>query len=70
MISLIMNHKKKRLRNAIIDSSKELGLAKSEARELSAEFKDADSRPFQLEPARILEIAIQLKESTALRKNM
>jgi len=65
MISLIMNHKKKRLRNAIIDSSKELGLTKKEARGVSAEFKDADLRPFQLEPMQILEIAAQLKATSS-----
>lgn len=70
MISLIMNHKKKRLRNAIIDSSKELGLTKGEARGISEGFESAGSRPFQLEPVKILDIARQLNESSGLRKNI
>jgi len=70
MISLIMNHKKKRLRNAIVDSSKELGLTKSEARKISEGLKDADSRPFQLEPEQILEIATQFKGLCKLRTSI
>lgn len=56
-ISLVMNHKKKRLRNAIVDSAEGLGITKEKARELSAQLDDRESRPFQLEPEKILEIA-------------
>lgn len=60
MISLIMNHKKKTLRNALIDSAKALGIEKEAARKLSEKVKHADARPFQLEPDEILDIANQV----------
>lgn len=55
-ISLIMNHKKKRLKNALVDSAKGFGITKDHAKTLS-ESLDGDARPFQLDPDKILEIA-------------
>ena len=57
VITNIMNHKKKRLKNAIIDSAKGLEISKERARKISEEFPDADLRPFQMEPEKILMIA-------------
>lgn len=57
IISLIMNHKKKRLGNAIVDSANGLGISKKEAHEVSAHIEKKDSRPFQLEPPELLDIA-------------
>ncbi len=57
IISFIMNHKKKLLHNAIVDSAKSFGITKELARKLSSELKNSDARPFQLEPEVILEIA-------------
>lgn len=57
VITQIMNHKKKRLKNAIIDSAAGLGISKERARKISDVFAEADLRPFQLEPEQILMIA-------------
>jgi 16S rRNA (adenine1518-N6/adenine1519-N6)-dimethyltransferase len=57
IISLIMSHKKKRLRNAIIDSAKGLGITKGRAKAISAGLDEHDARPFQLEPQAILRIS-------------
>jgi|GEM_PF-898028 16S rRNA (adenine1518-N6/adenine1519-N6)-dimethyltransferase len=57
IISLLMNHKKKRLRNAIIDSSKGLGLKKDAARELAGQIGNSEERPFKILPEDILAIA-------------
>jgi 16S rRNA (adenine1518-N6/adenine1519-N6)-dimethyltransferase len=62
LISLIMNHKKKTLRNAVVDSSSEIGIEKEQARKISLSLHEKDSRPFQLEPEKILEAAMQLKK--------
>jgi 16S rRNA (adenine1518-N6/adenine1519-N6)-dimethyltransferase len=63
IISLVMNHKKKRMRNALVDSAKGLGITKEKARELSNTLDDPTSRPFQLEPEKILEIADRIAAS-------
>jgi len=57
IISLIMNHKKKRLHNAIADSSEALGITKDEAKKISSKLDDPELRPFHLEPEKILMIA-------------
>lgn len=56
-ISLLMMHKKKKLRNAIIDSAGALGLEKSDAAEIADSMSDRDSRVFQMEPEAILDAA-------------
>lgn len=60
IISLIMNHKKKRLKNAVVDSSSALGITKERARQIAGSIKNSDARPFHLEPQEILKIARQL----------
>lgn len=59
-ISLIMNHKKKRLRNAIVDSSSAFGITKPHARKISDIVGHSDERPFQIPPEMILEIALRI----------
>jgi 16S rRNA (adenine1518-N6/adenine1519-N6)-dimethyltransferase len=61
IISLLMNHKKKRVRNAVIDSSDALLLKKEEARELADNIRDSDERPFKISPEGILAIAQEIK---------
>jgi 16S rRNA (adenine1518-N6/adenine1519-N6)-dimethyltransferase len=63
VISLVMNHKKKRLRNAVVDSAAGLGITKERARQLSNILDDPTSRPFQLEPEKILDIANKINAS-------
>ncbi len=62
IISLIMSHKKKRLRNAIADSYKELGLGKSDARKLADTLEESGERPFKLGPEKLLAIARQISK--------
>ncbi|MGI0100482.1 MAG: 16S rRNA (adenine(1518)-N(6)/adenine(1519)-N(6))-dimethyltransferase RsmA [Candidatus Micrarchaeaceae archaeon] len=50
VMTLIMNHKKKRLRNAIVDSSSGFGITKKEASEIAMELPYPEKRPFQMEP--------------------
>jgi 16S rRNA (adenine1518-N6/adenine1519-N6)-dimethyltransferase len=69
-ISLLMNHKKKRLANAVIDSASALGIQKAEARTISAEIAHRDSRTFKLPPEQILAAARQLNSLVdALKRN-
>lgn len=68
VISLMMIHKKKRLRNALVDSSKELGISKQQARLIAENTGHSDSRPFQLEPSAILDIARDVLKSISAQK--
>ena len=71
IIAQIMVHKKKRLKNAVMDSRKALGLDKGALDQLLGSIPNADSRPFQLQPGSILESAEYIKEElerTATRK--
>lgn len=61
LITLVMNHKKKRVRNAIVDSWKALGLDRASSARLALGAPYSDERPFQLQPKQILEIASYLK---------
>lgn len=67
-ISLIMNHKKKRLKNAIVDSAKGFGVTKERAKSIACELEDAEERPFTLHPERILEIAKSVNSSLKAQK--
>ncbi len=57
IIGAIMQHKKKRLKNAISDSEGQLGLSKSEAVTIAGALDDANARVFKLTPDRLLAIA-------------
>lgn len=57
VITMIMNHKKKTVRNAIIDSEAELGLTKEQVDKIIGGTDYAKIRPVHLEPEKILEIA-------------
>ncbi len=59
-ISLIMNHKKKRLANAVADSASALGIGKAEARLIASKMSHSDDRPFKLDPEQILATAREL----------
>ena len=57
MIGLLMMHKKKKIRNAIIDSDKALGIGKEEAAEIAGRMGGEDARVFQMEPEALLTAA-------------
>ena len=69
MINLLMMHKKKKLRNAVIDSAHALDLGKGRASEIAGQMENKDTRPFQMEPEAILGAARQLKKLTKGRKS-
>jgi len=54
---MLMVHKKKTLRNALIDSSRSLGIEKSVMRELADSLDGSDIRPLHMEPEKLLEVA-------------
>lgn len=62
IISALMMHKKKKLRNALIDSAKVIGLDKDEAMAISEQLPSKDKRGFQATPEEILETAKQVKK--------
>lgn len=59
-ISLLMMHKKKKIRNALMDSAKALGLDKADAAGIAQGIGSADMRAFQMEPEAILNIATRI----------
>ncbi|MCL5423995.1 MAG: 16S rRNA (adenine(1518)-N(6)/adenine(1519)-N(6))-dimethyltransferase RsmA [Candidatus Marsarchaeota archaeon] len=66
VISCIMEHKKKTLRNAIIDSSKNLGIDKKSAMAIAEQLDDKSTRVFDIAPNELLNISKKI--STALEK--
>lgn len=68
IISSVMNHKKKRLHNAIIDCAKDLGMEKTAAKEIADKFEDSPKRPFQMKPEELLVIAQRLSSMLDLSK--
>ncbi|MDE1861167.1 MAG: ribosomal RNA small subunit methyltransferase A [Candidatus Micrarchaeota archaeon] len=57
LIGLLMQHKKKTVRNALVDSHSYLGMEKSSLRELAEGIGQRDRRPFEMEPEEILAVA-------------
>jgi 16S rRNA (adenine1518-N6/adenine1519-N6)-dimethyltransferase len=62
IINLLMVHKKKLLRNAIVDSCKSLQISRSEAREIAESISESNKRVFQLEPSKLVEIAKEIED--------
>ncbi len=63
-ISCLMQHKKKRLKNAIEDSRLSLGIERNSAAALASAVATPDERVFKISPERLLTIARQIvKES-------
>ncbi|MDE1851591.1 MAG: ribosomal RNA small subunit methyltransferase A [Candidatus Micrarchaeota archaeon] len=60
LIGLIMQHKKKLLRNAIIDSSSSIGMDKGELEKIADRIELKGERVFKLSPERILEVSKHL----------
>lgn len=63
IIAHLMNHKKKKLRNAIIDSCKQLEVKKESAAELSERIKGKDERVFKLAPGDLLSISREILQN-------
>ncbi len=68
IISAIMNHKKKKLRNAVHDSAAELGMGRDAADEMAAGMPEADRRLFQMGPKEILDVARHIKRGMGAGK--
>ncbi len=60
LINLLMQHKKKRVRNAILDSHRQLGVEKKRLLEISEEIGKKEERIFKLGPQTILGLAREL----------
>ncbi len=60
ILALIMMHKKKKIRNALADSSKTLGMDRHIVAEIAGSIKYRDSRPFQLSPEELLETSSEI----------
>jgi len=61
----IFSHKKKLLKNALADSSGELGLSKEEAKEL---FRGLEKRAIELKPEEILALSWKIQEQLTRRQ--
>jgi len=62
----LMQHKKKELKNAIVDSAKQLGLSKEEAAKLASMLANKEKRVFKMSPDELLSTA---NEILKLRKS-
>ena len=60
VIGAIMSHKKKQVRNALVDCSKQIGIPKEIALKAADSFGNPELRPFQMQPAMILDLAESL----------
>ena len=60
MINLLMQHKKKRLRNAFIDSRHSLEITKEEASSMAEKLRNNEARPFAMNPEEILSTAREI----------
>lgn len=66
VIRMIMNHKKKTLRNALLDSSGELGLEREEIKRIAASTGADSVRVFTMTPEQILEVANKVSSQAGL----
>jgi len=60
LLTLMMEHKNKKVRNAIEDSSKALGLSKEEARSKAKGIANEEMRVSKLSPQKLLDVAKEL----------
>jgi 16S rRNA (adenine1518-N6/adenine1519-N6)-dimethyltransferase len=60
ILALLMMHKKKKIRNALVNSSKTLGMDKHSLSSVAESLSRKDSRPFQLGPEELLEVADEI----------
>lgn len=62
IVTLIMEHKKKKIRNAVLDSEKKLGLTKENTERVISSLPHSERRAFQLQPEELLEVARHVKK--------
>ena len=67
IITMLITHKKKTLRKALIDSSRTLGMEKQVLSGIASELKDSRIRPFHMEPTALLEVAESVAEKMKSR---
>lgn len=60
IISALMEHKKKTVKNAIEDSASELGISKEQARALASKLGNSSARVFKLSPESLLGLAEEI----------
>ncbi len=59
-VSAIMNHKRKRLKNAILDACESLRIGKGEALRIASSLPGHERRPMHMEPSEILDAAMAI----------
>jgi 16S rRNA (adenine1518-N6/adenine1519-N6)-dimethyltransferase len=62
-IGVLMSHKKRTVKSAVLSSARQLRISKSQARELSEAVRDKSERVFKLEPVALLSIAEQIEKA-------
>ncbi len=62
ILSLLMEHKKKTLRNALIDSSSYLNIGKQQLAGMAEKLPEKEERVFKLPPEKIVEIAREIEK--------
>ncbi len=68
VLTLLMEHKRKELRNAVIDSRKQLAISKEEAAKLAGGLEDRYERVFKMGPERLLAAAREIGKRTKGRE--
>lgn len=68
IINLLMEHKKKSLRNALLDSRKALGLTQENALSISESLSLSSSRVFKLSPEQIAQSAEEVAASLSIKR--
>jgi 16S rRNA (adenine1518-N6/adenine1519-N6)-dimethyltransferase len=63
VITALMTHKKKILKNALMDSHRTLGIEKSAMAEIAKSVSKSDVRPLHMKPEEILEVAGEVAKS-------
>jgi len=56
-------HKKKKIRNALMDSAKLLGVENSKLKSIADNLPEKEMRPFQMEPTALLDAADSIRRS-------
>jgi 16S rRNA (adenine1518-N6/adenine1519-N6)-dimethyltransferase len=69
IIGLLMNHKKKKLRNAIIDSKSALEITEEEASRIAGSIAYSEERVFKINPEKLEEIAKEIKSAIKVCKS-
>ncbi len=61
LVNLLMQHKKKTVRNAVMDSERHFGIGRKELAAIAAGLKEGRSRVFQMNPEELLSLAKELE---------